>query len=103
MSSKQILTLAKAKLPNPHNWIQGRSFGEHWAPDGKTEQCMCAGQAIVTAAVKFGREDFDKAVDRYRVAAKIGPNDSIASWNDAKWRTYDEVMTAFDKAIELAP
>lgn len=104
MTTRQILINAKAMIPQRHNWLQGRAFGVHWAPDGTRERCMCPSHAIISAAAHEPFFDAaEAALKFYREATGIGPNETIASWNDVKWRTYDEVMAGFDNAIELAP
>lgn len=87
----EILVSARALLANPGVWAKGDGAGN--LPDG----CYCAALAMwLYTPPGTGRVALDffceaNAIRRF-----------VSRWNDAPERTLPEVLTAFDKAIELA-
>lgn len=68
----------------------------------------CVATACTRAEVDRAKRDGDDyrsvlpAADVFRAANGIPDHISLGDWNDAPERTKDEVLAAFDKAIEAA-
>lgn len=100
----QVLTIARAKVA--HRWIQGQT-DDRWGG-------VCAGYAIDQAAYRVSghhsglsglsmdtAQFFLDLVNR-RDRAEGSHWGSIPMWNDVGYRTQDDVLRAFDEAIETA-
>lgn len=96
MTTKEILQKARALVEA--GWMQGASF------DAKSG-CYCASGAICAAAnlseIVFICENrtCTEARSKFATSNKLA-GIGIVPWNDAPGRTKDEVLAAFDKAIE---
>lgn len=111
MSVSQTLEKAKSLIDAPEKWTQGA-----WARGAKGGRvtfyhseaaCFCAQGAIMKAAyyhqVDGPMPSINKAKDALLSAINLNANEiSIHEWNDSLYRTHEEVMEAFDKAIALA-
>lgn len=105
MSVKKILQKARKLIAK--GWTQGAfarndrgwSVGNN-SPDA---QCFCAVGAIRTAAGWDGNApmgEYREALSAVRAAT--GSRLPIPSWNDNAKRTKEDVLAAFDKAIEAS-
>lgn len=86
-----MLRRAKALIDTPEKWGKG---------DGGRDPLR--GHCVITAimAVRENHEGVTEAKSRFARANKI--DGYIGAWNDDETRTHAEVMSAFDRAIELA-
>lgn len=94
MSAKSILTEAR-RLIAEVGWCQGQY--RHYDSDGPSRMpiAYCAVGAI-SSATPFGSHD----VGAYELLrSTVG---EITIWNDEQGRTKEQVLEAFDKAIERA-
>jgi len=90
MKASDVLIVAKALISSPKKWCKGEfdQPGDKHCPQG----------AILTVA-----ETLEDREPSFRARSYLMKVVGITtSWNDAPERTHDEVMVAFDKAIELA-
>ena len=93
MSVIEVLRSARDDIKD-NGWFHGRE--RIWRDrHGST---TCAAVAIEDACVRFGFK-YGEAFEPFRKA--IGRRDVIC-WNDAPGRTKEEVLAAFDRAIEIA-
>lgn len=95
MTALEILKAAREKVAA--GWTQKFYFREV-AGVG----CFCAMGAVNEAAVVAGYADHAGALDALKHAIDGVSEMSIVHWNDRAGRTKDEVLAAFDRAIELA-
>lgn len=85
------------------DYARGKS-GRTVSPKGRAARCYCAMGAIGHAnhswpcALLPGVRELVCAVTGFADADEV----TILNWNDAPERTQDEVLAAFDRAIELA-
>lgn len=102
MKNSEILKQAKQLIINPQNWMQG-----DWCNDDRT--CFCGLGAIAKTVSEDGEFDIlmigTNADDYLRLAAlKLDPHHdestTFAPYNDS--HTHEEVLHAFDVAIQLA-
>jgi hypothetical protein len=84
------LVAARKRIENPANWAKGMKVDSN-------KQVYCALFAMTTGA--DWTFPLIQTTNLFRKAADCGP---IMEWNDAPERTHEEVLAAFDKAIELA-
>jgi hypothetical protein len=103
MKTSEILSAAKKLIETPDKWTKG-AFGRtseghyrQFPEEVKDAVCWCAGGAIKMIAPNFS--DTELAWQMFERAVGIF---SIPPWNDSEFRTHDEVMAGFDKAIALA-
>lgn len=123
MGAKKDLKKARALIEN--GWVKG-VFGRTMKHNGQVVSCYCSGGAIRKAAtgtayVNSLNED-PRTVKALRRFALATPDleryvimvlesggvrtdaevylTAIVRWNDVAWRTKDEVIAAFDAAIE---
>lgn len=88
LTIKEILQRALEFFgPNGENWVQGH-------PDINTQACALIG----ISRVSDNEGDKDQAKQCLRDV--IGG--SIVEWNDARGRTWADVKTAYEQAIEAA-
>lgn len=113
----QVLQLGRQSLlEGPHTWTQGVAHR-----NAAGDQIIFGSQPAVSSC-SLGHLDrgvhiadpFDEDIHlysrAYRVLAKVlgwdtdtsGASNFVAGWNDAKGRTYEEIIDLFDKAILLA-
>lgn len=101
MKNSEILKQAKQLIINPQNWMQG-----DWCNDNQT--CFC-GLGAVTRVVSPNFDIYPGSTDGpdnyLRLAAlKLDPNHdadtTFEPYNDS--HTHEEVLHAFDVAIQLA-
>jgi hypothetical protein len=89
MKPSDVLIQAKQLISSPTKWCQG-SFDEG--------EKHCAVGAIMTIA-----ETLQDKSPSYRARTYLMELVGIATeWNDSPYRTHQEVMETFDKAIERA-
>jgi len=103
VTTKQILQEARALLAR--GWCQGY-FAKDEAGHNVTENdpgavCWCAVGATLRAAHVL-RFDNSEALLALRVLGAEIRSWVIPNWNDAEGRTKEEVLAAFDRAIEAA-
>ena len=123
MGAKKDLKKARALIEN--GWVKG-VFGRTMKHNGQVVSCYCSGGAIRKAAtgtayVTSLSED-PRTVKALRRFAQATPDlrqyvtnvrvdgdartdaevylTAIVRWNDVAWRTKDDVLAAFDAAIE---
>lgn len=90
MTVKECLIAARKKVELPQQWAQGETAFQ----TGHSCSLLALEHSTVTLEESFQAKNyFYKA---------IGGQASIAEWNDAPERTHEDVLAAFDKAIELA-
>lgn len=96
-----ILTQARELLSDPKKWtkhaIARKNNGNFVAADSEKAVCWCA----MGAMHRFGNAWRTK-VEKYFYTANEISDYCVEDWNNAKERTHDDVLKAFDKAIELA-
>jgi len=107
MADTRTILIKARELIATKGWTQGR-----WALDaaGKPAMadehatCFCSWGAIVTAARGFGWDSEAEYTACCVFAEAIGAGDTgrLIKWNDAPGRTKEEVLAAFDRAIEAA-
>lgn len=92
-SPKDVLIAARKLIEKPENWCQ-RQFQNHLG-------ARCAMGAICGAIADDYYENEEIAA---KAAAILGDvvDTAVISFNDAPGRTHEEVLRAFDKAIEAA-
>lgn len=105
MKTSEILIKAKELIANPVYWTQGDYSKE---VNGVT--CFCSLGAIGQVLFKdldsgvtwYGEVTGTQAADLLKavVGCEIRTGETFAPYNDS--HTHDEVMEAFDKAIDLA-
>lgn len=100
-TAREVLMEAR-RLIDEKGWTQNTfardKSGEPVVPDAYCAVCFCSTGAIARAA-----QDDDLLVRmeaRRRLRAVI--DSSIPDWNDNPERTKDQVLAAFDQAIERA-
>ena len=99
-----ILKRARKRLASPDAWTkdwEARHFdGEPVSYDDPGASCWCAAGAIAKAApsVKARHAAFEVLAMALGFSVPI----RIVKWNNAKCRTHDDVLAAFDRAIALA-
>jgi hypothetical protein len=102
MTPYEILVLAKEKISKPENWTKSASArnknGEDTYPTNSDAVCFCSIGAIQSVSKYTG----DEAIDILRRV--LYPNNwyGVAAFNDSHLTTHEDVMKAFDKAIEAA-
>lgn len=99
--------LERAKGYVERGWCQGSSAtneqGEVVNPFHPSACCWCAQGAVNAAAFEFRLESwFESAVTSLRKELRIlgVENPSIPRWNDDPFRTKQEVLDLFDRAIQ---
>lgn len=101
----EVLTKAREAIDEPHKWSQGAFFrNDKGVVVGGLDKatCFCAVGAI-QSVVKLPSV-LSRAALR-TLARGIGKEAKplyITTWNDRAERTYDDVIAAFDRAIEIA-
>lgn len=104
MKNSEILKQAKQLIVDPVNWMQ-----DDWCNDDQS--CLCGLGAITKVISPEGEFDTARAMDSKGAALylrdaalKLDPHHdemaSFAPYNDS--HTHDEVLHAFDLAIQLA-
>ncbi len=97
MTPKEVLIAARKLIESPKQWLKGADSGlrnEIW--------CYCASGALMTAVDEnIPPVDWDAAENALSLAATGDPDGNIPIWNDAPERTHEEVLAAFDEAIEM--
>lgn len=110
MTVKETLIAAKALIDTPDKWTT-KGFARdakgtllHWGDNWETATCWCSAGAIyavdtdqVSAVREFARAVLPKVDANWddELLDKL-----VGDWNDN--HTHEEVMAAFDKAIEAA-
>ena len=77
------------KTLQAHGWIQG-SYGD-------TESGLCS-----LGAIDAQYPPHDVLMDAYRMFSDVVGEPVIARWNDAEGRTFEQVESAFRRAIRFA-
>jgi hypothetical protein len=90
---KQVFIDAKTLIEK-----HGHARGDEQALTSDRRHGYCIATALVKVAFHL---DPEPIVDTFRKANGIDKTYQIGAWNDE--RTKDEVLAAFDKAIEAAP
>jgi len=115
-SAVDVLKRARELLANgwKQGWFAYDAGGQETSSFSRDAVCFCCHGAIDRAVFEIarGRNDYSvwpieatatsllmKAIHR-NVGSTFEP--CIADWNDAPERTQDEVLAAFDEAIEIA-
>lgn len=97
---KQILVAARAKLQAPEAWTKGADAktadGRVTAPLEPGAERFCAYGAMIVVS---GGGEY-RAAQHFRVANGI--TGLVSDWNDQSDRTHEQVLAAFDKAIQTA-
>ncbi|UOL48865.1 hypothetical protein [Pseudomonas phage Astolliot] len=117
MKTSETLAKAKSLIIDPVNWFKG-----DWVKPGDAS-CMCAMGAVAKAnELSFESSEMTKVIGskfEFYLAAAVGyeiPEASLyqkeqtfgvkvrrfALFNDNQYTTHEMLMTAFDKAIEMA-
>ncbi|SIL99928.1 Uncharacterised protein [Mycobacteroides abscessus subsp. abscessus] len=110
ITAADVLRSALVELRRPLN-EDGNGWAQHQFGSG--DRCKCAIGAIESAVITLTGDDAPHAQAPYFEARSIlaqtitgaddDPRDwSIISWNDYPNRTFAEVETVFERAIELA-
>jgi hypothetical protein len=117
MTTAELLRAAKAVIDTPERWTHGR-----WV-DSETNSCCSVGAIMAARGLQYyssaleadpvaleaatllaqaavDDRDWDLAVNWNDIQGRTW--DLAVNWNDIQGRTHDEVMAAFDRAIELA-
>ena len=102
MKASRILKKARKLITNPKRWTQGASAknkeGISVSAGGPLAKQWCAIGAIMKCnPIVVGTYDYALASDFFRRAVD---SPSVSEFNDD--HTHEEVLEAFDKAIELA-
>jgi len=96
-----LLRQARELLADPKRWTQGTGAraGDGLATGVHSANaiCWCAWGALV-----YVHTDLNSLSDSLDLIATIVGESEVSSWNDAPERTHEEVLAAFDRAIELA-
>jgi hypothetical protein len=106
MRAVDILKAAKEKIATPDKWTQGAyakdANGYAVVETSNKAACFCSLGAIYAANPrKEGTPNWDAQLAARDLASVVGKQ-SIVNWNDEEGRTHEEVLAAFDKAIERA-
>lgn len=94
MTTADILRAAKAHLIK-RGWCQGDELAIHGAEPRK-----CCAATAIQPFVDYDAPGFEKPGTVFREANGIQGN--IADWNDAPERTLEDVLAAYDRAINAA-
>lgn len=98
---REVLVAARERIDTPEKWWQQDGHNAHVEAEGDGGP-TCAGNAISFAARKRHVDHFEVGGFFVRVN---GIGDSLTDtfdWNDAPERRHDEILAAFDRAIEAA-
>lgn len=97
MTPSEILRQGKANIIG-RGWCQGDELAIHGPPDGP----CCAATAMNVAGGCDHWRQIDDAIELLKDAVGVNRRVGIATWNDAPGRTVEEVLAAYDRAIEAA-
>lgn len=92
----ECLIAARKRIEDPARWGKGTSsdiFTDHSFPDRIVKDC---------AAFAVFRTHLEDSPMAYCTLQEAVGTKGVAGWNDAPERTHEEVLAAFDKAIEIA-
>lgn len=96
MTASEILRQGKANII-ARGWCQGDELAIHGPSGGP----CCAATALSTSG--WGDwQQVDDALEFIKDAVGVDRRVDIATWNDAPGRTVEEVLAAYDRAIEAA-
>ena len=105
--SAHILKQAKSLIANPQNWVMGAeavdSYGFETCPINDDACSFCLIGALAAASWKVTNRRYHDGATQYleRAVSELqGGYDNIPHFNDS--HRHDDVMTALDRAIELA-
>jgi hypothetical protein len=102
MTTKEVLKKAKEKIEQ--GWCQHviakDREGTKVPADSPEAIQWCSVGAIASIYAK--QDVFITFTPEYNLILKVLKTESLAEWNDRPKRTIEEVLAAFDKAIELA-
>ena len=89
MAVKEILIKARKLIENPEKWGKGSSFD-------RSPLTKCSSEAIMFVDCNLD----DRSTAREKLVQVIGR--PITEWNDDPNVTHEDVLKAFDKAIEIS-
>ncbi len=119
------LVKAKAALSDPKSWTKGEfardDLGDACMPEDGAAQCWCSLGAIHKGSYSFRNAGINLTVAEWasstlKAAIRNEPipthlpsfgaetqrvDMEVIEWNDNEARTHEEVLTAFDRAIEM--
>jgi hypothetical protein len=98
MTTKECLIAARKRIEDPKHWTRGSYFDT---------VAYCAIGCIRASFLddpyeQIHREDFIVYADALRKLSIAANTEEIVHWNDAPERRHEEVLAAFDRAIQLA-
>src|ERR1700757_269153 len=98
-TTADALREARSLIEKPGTWIQNHFArdvnGEYVDSDDELAVSWCAAGACLRAAHAYGRSILS-------LLSYLEPGCDLTTWNDHLERTHEEVLAAFDRAIELA-
>lgn len=105
MLTSAILTAGKARVLAT-GWYQGSYYDERYGFISMDRSPVCVLGALNVALKRQPDDDGDKDDACHQLFARVvtgTPNvQSVPDWNDAKHRTLQDVLDAFDAAIAIA-
>lgn len=102
MNTASALTAAKALILDPDKWVNMANPFRY--DENKKPLNFCVGTALAKVAGEHYATYMDARRKFCQAASINNPADSlepIFRWNDAPERTHEEVLAAFDRAIEI--
>lgn len=109
-TAKEILQKARKLITEPGSWIQGHyaqdANGKLVDEESEDATCYCSSGALSAAACPRGQTEQELVESqpyRYRARATLEAymDGNVIAFNDREGRTHEQVLAAFDKAIEL--
>lgn len=103
MTIKALLQAARGLIVQ--GWTQGayaRDYNERITPYGGPSACKFCMSGAVAHLLGGGAVHSAEFINALR-ALRCAIDWPVAAWNDTPGRTQDEVLAAFDRAIELLP
>lgn len=103
---KQKLIEARKVIENPASWHKGSYARDTYGLRVPVYSDNAVSYCTIGACNKVFNSwstTYQEVLTRLQRAANVPPGEGIPDWNDAPERTHEEVLAAFDKAIEECP
>ncbi len=100
-STRDVLIKARELIATPDRWTKGAAWrsasGLATGSDPDIRSCCALGAIWLVGRMDIRINTKEAQITLLKVVGR-----KISDWNDAPWRTHDEVLAAFDQAIEAA-
>jgi len=104
MTTAELLRRAKSLLEE-RGWTQGvyaRVGDRPCHPWADNPTSFCSAGAVMAASQCVAQDGYSHLAEKAVIALQGAIGGTVAFFNDAPGRTKDEVLAAFDRAIEIA-